>query len=1282
MERSFKKEVDALRLGDGETFRGEGILAVTKALLQSGVSYVGGYQGAPVSHLLDVMVDAEDLLADLGVHVETCTNEAAAAAMLGASINYPLRGAVTWKSIVGTNVAADALSNLASPGVIGGALIVLGEDFGEGASVIQERSYAYAMKSSIWLLDPRPDLPTIVDMVEKGFELSEASHAPVMLDLRVRACHVTGEFLAKDNKRGAYSGQHRLAGPPRFEYGRLAHPPVIFTQERLKAEERLPAAQKFIREQKLNEVIPGEVNEIGIIVLGGLTNNLLRALARLDLADLYGASRIPIYVLNVAYPLVPDEVKDFCLGKLAVLAVEEGSPEYVEQQVNMILRGIDIPTRVLGKGCLSRSGDYNSEALLRGIAAFLTQTRPTGIDADAIAKRAEEFLAHKPLAVADAGDIPARPPNFCTGCPERPVFAAIKLVQREIGPTHISADIGCHSFATFAPFSLGNSILGYGMSLASAAAVGPNMANRPISIMGDGGFWHNGLITGVASNMFNKGDGVLIVMQNGYASATGQQYLPSSAANRSGTPTGITIEKTLRSLGVTWLRTVRTYSVAKMVKTLKEAMRTAEQGLKVIIADGECMLARQRRIRAEDADKLKRGERVVKTRFGVDDEICTGDHSCIRLSGCPSLTVKPNPDPLRTDPVATVIESCVGCGLCGEVAHAAVLCPSFYRTDIISNPNWWDRTLFRLRRSVISALGGGTSSPSPQRGEAQAASGRRSLSEERRCEASAMVRGLGPSSNSPGDSRTPSPQPSPLRGEGARLVQPQSSARPLTVLIAALGGEGGGVLTDWIVAAAESQNFPVQSTSIPGVAQRTGATTYHIELVPTPASKSDKRRPILALAPGVGDVDLVVASELMEAGRAIAGGFVTPDRTTTIASTSRSYLVVEKMAMGDGRYDQQRLLQSVEKNSKSTLLLDLEAIAHEAGAMINAVMLGAIAGAGALPIPAESFEAAIRADGKAVEANLRGFRSGFAAARGGSHLRAGPTKRHQAPAASLADFENEIARMPEAARAFVTEGVRRLAAYQDLAYARLYLDRLGPIRDADAKAGADGQLLAEAARHLAVRMSYEDVVRVAQAKIDPARFARIAQQMAIKPDQPFAITEFLKPGVEEFCSILPPWLARPILAFAERHAKFAAAHWGMEINTASLSGFLRFYILAKLRRFRPRTWRYREEQREIGNWLKLILRAAPLSAELAIEIAECARLIKGYGDTHKRGSDNYRVIVAQVIEPALAGQIPLRQATDAIASARTAALLDPEGEALSKCLAALSSPPVHAIAAE
>jgi len=706
MERSFKSEVKALRLGEGAVFRGEGILAVTKALLQSGVSYVGGYQGAPVSHLIDVLVDAEDMMAELGVHLETCTNEASAAAMLGASINYPLRGAVTWKSIVGTNVAADALSNLASPGVVGGAMIILGEDYGEGASVIQERSYAYAMKSSMWLLDPRPDLPTIVRCVEKGFELSEVSHAPVMLELRIRACHVTGEFIARNNRPGRYSALNRLPGPPRFDYARLSHPPVTFIHERLKVEHRMPAAQAFIREHKLNELIAGDLDDIGIVVMGGLTNSVLRALERLGLADIFGASRVPILVLNVVYPLVPEELCAFCGGKRAVLVVEEGHPEYIEQALNVELRRADLQTRVLGKGPLPKAGEYTAEVLLNGLAAFLAEARPAGIDVDAIVAKVRDIVGHRPKAAAALGELPARPPAFCTGCPERPVFTAIKLMQREIGPTHVSADIGCHSFGTLPPFSIGNSILGYGMSLASAAAVGPNMDRRPIAVMGDGGFWHNGLITGVASNLFNKGDGVLIVMQNGYTSATGQQFMPSSTAGRSGEAPGMDVETTLRGMGVKWLRKVRTYGVARMAATLKEAMRTSQRGLKVIIADGECQLVRQRRMRAEDAERLKRGERVVRTRYGVDEEICTGDHSCIRLSGCPSLTVKPNPDPLRTDPVTTVIDSCVGCGLCGEVAHAAVLCPSFYRAELIRNPGWWDRAIAAWRHRVIAKLGG------------------------------------------------------------------------------------------------------------------------------------------------------------------------------------------------------------------------------------------------------------------------------------------------------------------------------------------------------------------------------------------------------------------------------------------------------------------------------------------------------------------------------------------------------------------------------------------------
>jgi indolepyruvate ferredoxin oxidoreductase beta subunit len=507
----------------------------------------------------------------------------------------------------------------------------------------------------------------------------------------------------------------------------------------------------------------------------------------------------------------------------------------------------------------------------------------------------------------------------------------------------------------------------------------------------------------------------------------------------------------------------------------------------------------------------------------------------------------------------------------------------------------------------------------------------------------------------------------------------QNAPRPISVLIAALGGEGGGVLTDWIVTAAASQGFPVQSTSIPGVAQRTGATTYHIEMVPMESAQG--KRPVLALAPAVGDVDLLVASELMEAGRAVAGGYTAPDRTIAIASTSRSYLVVEKMAMSDGRYDPQRLIAAVEKNSRHALLVDFERIARQANAMINAVLLGAIAGARALPIPTEAFEAAIRADGKAVEANLRGFRAGWDAATAGSRAGAETTTRNK-PAPSASDLETEIATMPAAAQEVIAEGVRRLTAYQDRDYARLYLDRLNAIREADAHAAADGRLLTATARQLALRMSYEDVVRVAEAKIDPARLIRITRELAVQPGQTVAVTEFLKPGIDELCSVLPPWLATAILKLAHRYRALGRLHLAMAVNSRSISGYLRFAMLAKLRRFRRKTFRFQKEQEAIEAWLRLIVQAAARSAELAIEIAECAGLIKGYGDTHRRGSGNYDRIVEHVAMPALADAMPLRQAIDGIASARAAALLDPEGEALAKCLAGLASPAAHAIAAE
>jgi len=507
--------------------------------------------------------------------------------------------------------------------------------------------------------------------------------------------------------------------------------------------------------------------------------------------------------------------------------------------------------------------------------------------------------------------------------------------------------------------------------------------------------------------------------------------------------------------------------------------------------------------------------------------------------------------------------------------------------------------------------------------------------------------------------------------------------RPITVLIAALGGEGGGVLTDWIIAAAATCDLPVQSTSIPGVAQRTGATTYYIEVFPKTSRELGGKRPVLALAPGIGDVDMVVASELLEAGRTIAGGFVTPDRTLLIASTHRAHAIAEKTAMGDGRFDVAKLIGSVEKNARAHVLFDMDAAARDARAMINAVMLGAIAASGRLPISVEALEGAVRA-GKSAGANLRGFKAGFEAARRGTAVPVkDPTAKRGGMAASpsLAELESEAARFGAAAD-FATEGLRRLAAYQDVAYARLYLDRLAAIADADARAGANGRLTREVARHLALRMSYEDVIRVAQAKIAPKRIAKIIDQVGARPGEPVTIVEFLKPGIEEMCSILPPWIAKPIIGLAQRRGWLDTVHWGMEIKTNSVFGYLRFLMLAKLRRFRPRSYRYRQEQAAIEAWLALIAAAAAKSAPLALEIAECARLIKGYGDTLKRGAANYVTIEAQVIRPVLAGAIPLDRGIDAIASARAAALADPDGESLAQCLAGIAQVRALGVAAE
>ncbi|MEI7295048.1 indolepyruvate ferredoxin oxidoreductase subunit alpha [Paraburkholderia tropica] len=710
-ERSFVEEVKKLRLGAGEVFSGEGILAVTKALLESGVAYVAGYQGAPISHLMDVLADAQDILADHGIRFENSASEATAAASLAASVNYPLRGAVTFKATVGTNVASDALANLASGGVTGGALVIVGEDYGEGSSIMQERSHAFAMKSQIWLLDPRPNLPCIVQAVKDGFDLSEASSTPVMLQLRIRACHVHGQFVASDNRRPAFTIKDALEHPSR-DVDRIVLPPASFLHEREKIHERWPAAVKFIEERRLNEFFADDKrdwHDIGLAVQGGSYNTVLRALERLGLADVYGDSAIPLYVMNVAYPLIDSEWERFCAGKRAVLVIEEGQPNFVEQNASAILRQRGVNATLHGKDMLPLAGEYNAATVVKGLRAFFerygvlaAQAAPRKvIPVQAVATAAAE----SPVQPTLDDSVHARPPGFCTGCPERPIFTAMKLVERELGPHHVSADIGCHLFSILPPFNLGATTMGYGLGSASAAALNAPASKRAISVMGDGGFWHNGLTSGIANAVFNKSDNLTIVVDNSYTSATGGQDILSSTALNPTRSTGHEIEQAVRGVGVKWIRTVRrTYDLKAMMVTLRDALTTGAKGPKVLIAQSECMLNKQRREKPKQRKAIAAGERVVRERFGVDSDTCTGDHSCIRLSGCPSLSIKPNPDPLRTDPVASVLDSCVGCGLCGEVSHAAVLCPSFYRAQIISNPTKVDRLRQRLRNAVIGWL--------------------------------------------------------------------------------------------------------------------------------------------------------------------------------------------------------------------------------------------------------------------------------------------------------------------------------------------------------------------------------------------------------------------------------------------------------------------------------------------------------------------------------------------------------------------------------------------------
>lgn len=478
--------------------------------------------------------------------------------------------------------------------------------------------------------------------------------------------------------------------------------------------------------------------------------------------------------------------------------------------------------------------------------------------------------------------------------------------------------------------------------------------------------------------------------------------------------------------------------------------------------------------------------------------------------------------------------------------------------------------------------------------------------------------------------------------------------RPVRLLIAALGGEGGGVLASWITNAAVAAGHAAQRTSIPGVAQRTGATTYYLEIVPDAANGA---KPVLALNPAPGEVDVMLASELLETTRAAQAGSITPSRTHLIASTHRVFTVDEKSAMADGRVDPEKMQDVLRKFSKSALLADLALTAREAGSQLNAVMLGALAGSKALPIEDDYFRAAIRAEGKAVNANLRGFKAGHALALLGAERITDTDAGSRALRAENQLEARAVRVLPRDAADLAIEGVRRLTDYQNKKYAELYLDRLE--RFAKNKA-ADTAFMRELARLLAVRMSFEDTIRVAQLKIREGRIERLRREASVGEGALIRVSEFMKPGPEEIFSMLPPKLARSILGWIERRG-WSERSVKMKVSTTSFFGFLRLRLLAGLRWWRPRTLRYAEEKAWVERWLGLAERALAQDPEAAKAVVASASLVKGYGETMKRGLTNWNRLADFVIEPFLEGRLPRDHFADAVTQGRIAALKDPDG---------------------
>lgn len=673
-----------LRAGENDSLYGEATLAVAKGLLQAGVHCISGHQSGPASRLVNTLDEAPDILSSLGIYFESTDHKAVPAAMLAASAGYPFRSVAILQSICGTHAAADMLSQLASGGITGGVLAIIGEDYGEGSSQVQERSESLALKSQIWMLDPRPDLSHLMTMAEQGLALSEESGTPVLYKLRQRNCRVTGEFRTNNNASSQFSALHPISARRATE--KMVLPAQVESQERDKVSRKKLAAA-FIKEQRLNEVIPGKHQHLGLIMSGGLYNTVIQALRHQALADIFTGSDIPLYILNVVHPLIPEEIIGFCENKMRVLVLEEGQPAYIESEIRALLQQQGLSLQLHGKDLLPVSGEYSTDVVLGGLTNFLKRAELT-----------HQSTLQPPVPVLDATDqatldnqVPDRPAGLRRDCPEWSLFNVLKRLTEEMADLHISLERSHHALAALEPFGLGNIVATPELVLTANAGLYGLLSRPPISVMSGVSFWQGGLNQSLIPSVDHQHEGILVITDRN--TATNKQSTAVSGKKMS-------IKDACEGAGVRWVKKVSSQDSDAIENLLREALAIDRNGLKVLII--ESILIEQTPIHTPLKVRLDDEQQTRIRKYYADPETCTTDHVRLWLSGHPAPALKTNPDPLKTNPVIYVNNDYVDCNLYGNAAQPALMTPCFSEVDLIYHPSRFNKGIARFRQAIAN----------------------------------------------------------------------------------------------------------------------------------------------------------------------------------------------------------------------------------------------------------------------------------------------------------------------------------------------------------------------------------------------------------------------------------------------------------------------------------------------------------------------------------------------------------------------------------------------------